>query len=291
MLKLEYHNSNNIEDFIFQDSFYGVEYFDTDITLINLEYEKEILTNGNEEETVINTILKETFSIQFNAKNHFLETLKIIPFCDTVTITAESGKIYEAKDLTIEAGHFTGSTYQTVISFYTNKIISRGVNILPNEISAGSVLLQVTESVTVLPSTLSYWLNILYTTPTGDKIMNYIDGAWIEKYTNEGDTILNQDNGLFYYKNGTSFAYVNNPDTYSYDAPSEEMYVKAFVMEGTFVELEYNILASGGTFVSLGYFSADDINAGIAIKLTVASVNQLRMNVQTHTFEMGMIDF
>ena len=46
MLRIEYTNANNIDDLVFQESWQGVEYLDTDITTITWELEKEILTDN-----------------------------------------------------------------------------------------------------------------------------------------------------------------------------------------------------------------------------------------------------
>ena len=129
MLKIEYsNNSNNIGNLIFQDGWQGRIYLDTDIDLIDHEYEIEVKVDANLLEIPISKTLKQYYSLSIGVKNNLLEAIALIPLCDKVTITALSGQTYIAKDLSLTDSKLVGSYYQGTLRFYTEVNVSRGQN-------------------------------------------------------------------------------------------------------------------------------------------------------------------
>ena len=281
-LTILYSHSNNLDNIRFQDGFIGNVFLNTDINLIDFDYEKEVEKDANEKEITIKYVLTEYFTFNFSVTNYAVEALKVIPLCDNVIIIPKSGINLQAYDISLDPPKLVGSLYQCTMRFYTKKVIDRGDNkIYQLDINLNSVV----SKNSTFPTSGLYDGYRFVLTGTTDKLYYYslAFGGWNELEMQENDMFVLDSDGLTYFYDGNNVQ-LKIDMTVSNTGPTVTLTGKT--LNNTLVKCYYK-LSSSGTWLDFGTTTSDIFNGGGISKVLTLDTYDFKAEVYTNSYSYG----
>ena len=301
---LEYRNSCNFADILYQNAFKQRLFIDATLCRPTYEIEEEGYKDG--EGNFISTFQRQwkIFNIEMLCTEQQTDAIFTIPLHDTIYVYLQNGEYDQVYDLEVKKEDLTAGISKVILNFRTRYLLK--TNCCTSTASASKTYVVNHKSIEGIARYDSdYYVNpfdngiglrgrwIIYWRDGYHRIM-YINvnagregqPTWLEEKSVYGDVVINSTNGLYYFYNGKKYLQCPSILTGTMYSPTIAI-ITGFAYPETFVEIQYKI-STDVAWTTFATISNNEFNNnGKAITGLSSNTYNVRYRCYNHNYNYG----
>lgn len=301
---LEYRNSCNFADILYQNAFKQRLFIDATLCRPTYEIEEEGYKDG--EGNFISTFQRQwkIFNIEMLCTEQQTDAIFTIPLHDTIYVYLQNGEYDQVYDLEVKKEDLTAGISKVILNFRTRYLLK--TNCCSSTASTSKTYLVNHKSIEGIARYDSYYYVNPFPNGIGLKarcIIYWRDGyhrimyinpqsgregqpKWLEEKSNYGDVVINSKNGLYYFYNGKNYLQCPSILTGTMYSPTIAI-ITGFAYPETFVEIQYKKSTDVAWTIFATISNNEFNNNGKAITGLSSNTYNVRYRCYNHNYNYG----
>lgn len=301
---LEYHNSCNYSDVLYQNGFKQRYFIDASLCKPTYEIEEEGYKDG--EGNFISTFKRQwkIFNLELLCTEQQSDCLFTVPLHDFIAIYLQNGEYEQVYDLEVKKEDVTSGICRVSLSFRTrymikngccNSVISASKTYIVNHKSIDGVMRYdddkyvspFTNGITFNGRYIVFWRSGFYTImQINSKVGRPGEPYWIEEPSVYGDVVLNNADGYNYFYDGKKYNKVLSILSATLYSPTVAI-ITGFAYPETFVKIEYKKSTDVAWTTFATITNNEFNNNGKAITGLTSATYNIRYSNYNHNYNYG----
>ena len=301
---LEYRNSCNFADILYQNAFKQRLFIDATLCRPTYEIEEEGYKDG--EGNFISTFQRQwkIFNIEMLCTEQQTDAIFTIPLHDTIYVYLQNGEYDQVYDFEVKKEDLTAGISKVILNFRTRYLLK--TNCCSSTASASKIYVVNHKSIEGIARYDSdYYVNpfdngiglkvrwIIYWRDGYHRIM-YInpqcgregEPTWLEEKSVYGDVVINSTNGLYYFYNGKNYLQCPSILTATIYNPTTAI-ITGFAYPETFVGIQYKKSTDVAWTTFATITNNEFNNNGKAITGLTSGIYNIRYSNYNHNYNYG----
>ncbi len=296
-LKIEYWNSVDLGDVLFQTGWKGKIYLDVEVERPDYNTTIESDVNGENKEIPKFKKLEKVYKFECPMQEDLVDAFKFIQLCDNIEITLQTGETVVVDQLRAEHEWQEAGCLANVTVNFTEDYIIGGT--CTENMNAGCICDVIAGSFAYIDVPGAYanpqgTIALLYTSapiPGARYVAKLFEASatytWLELPSAlPGDCYTNDDDSTQWYYDATYWQLLPGfIISSSYAAPNQSFI--GWAPEGLFVTLWLDL---GLGYVDYGDFASQDLETGITVNVGVSGSHHAKLEVWNHSCDLGFTE-